>query len=96
MNQPHKRTASLLQVMMVTEYMQGGDLGLALAKDTPSNRRLSWYNSGSHIALCIARGLAYLHAQKASPHLSFAADICERHHCSFTLLGSIGYEGEEL
>ena len=78
MKQPPTYTPSLLQVMMVTEYMQGGDLGLALAKDTPSNRRLSWYNSGSHIALCIARGLAYLHAQKASA-ISFATDICERH-----------------
>ena len=96
MNQPHKHTSSLLQVMMVTEYMQGGDLGLALAKDTPSNRRLGWCNSGSHIALCIARGLAYLHAQKASPHLSFATDMCERHLCSFTLLGSIDHDGEEL
>ena len=67
MKQPYTYAPSLLQVMMVTEYMQGGDLGLALAKDNPSNRRLSWYNSGSHIALCIARGLAYLHAQKASP-----------------------------
>ena len=49
---------------MVAEYMQGGDLGTALANDDPKNRRLSWYNHGSLIALEIARGLAYLHAQK--------------------------------
>ena len=53
-----------LQVMMVTEYMQGGDLGTALANDNPANRRLGWYNNGSHIALEIARGLAYLHHRK--------------------------------
>jgi hypothetical protein len=50
--------------MMVTEYMQGGDLGTALANDNPANRRLGWYNSGSNIALEVARGLAYLHREK--------------------------------
>ncbi|CAL5222010.1 g4300 [Coccomyxa viridis] len=51
-------------VMMVTEYMQGGDLGTALAHDNPSARRLGWYQNGHLVALDIARGLAYLHAQK--------------------------------
>ena len=55
-----------LQVMMVTEYMQGGDLGTALVGDNPTNRRLGWYNNGIHIALSAARGLAYLHAQKVT------------------------------
>jgi serine/threonine protein kinase len=50
--------------MMVTEYMQGGDLGTALANDNAANRRLGWYNKGSHVALDIARGLAYLHHRK--------------------------------
>ena len=53
-----------LQVMMVTEYMQAGDLGTALANDNAANRRLGWYNNGSQIALDIARGLAYLHHRK--------------------------------
>ena len=53
-----------LQVMMVTEYMQGGDLGTALANDKSADRRLGWYNNGSHIVLEIARGLAYLHHRK--------------------------------
>lgn len=56
-------------MMMVTEYMQGGDLGTALAQDNPVNRRLGWYNKGSHIALSAARGLAYLHAQKVTAPL---------------------------
>ena len=56
-------------MMMVTEYMQGGDLGTALARDSPANRRLGWYNKGIHIALSAARGLAYLHAQKVTTHL---------------------------
>ena len=53
--------------MMVAEYMQGGDLGTALAHDSPSARRLGWYQNGHLIALDIARGLAYLHAQKVCP-----------------------------
>lgn len=52
--------------MMVMEYMQGGDLGMALAQDSPANRRLGWYGNGAQIALNVARGLAYLHAQKVS------------------------------
>ena len=68
-----------VQVMMVMEYMQGGDLGTALARDTSSPRRLSWYNKGRHIALGIARGLLYLHAQKVTSlclALHFRCTIC--------------------
>ena len=56
---------------MVTEYMQGGDLGTALAHDNPSARRLGWYQNGHFVALDIARGLAYLHAQKVLPPEDF-------------------------
>ena len=49
---------------MVMEYMPGGDLGTALPNDTSSPRRLGWYQNGHLLALDIARGLAYLHAQK--------------------------------
>ena len=49
---------------MFTEDMPGGDVGTALAQDDPSARRLGWYQNGHLVALDIARGLAYLHAQK--------------------------------
>ena len=49
----------LLQIFLVTEYMQGGDLSCALKR----NRHItSWYQQGRLIVLGIARGLVYLHS----------------------------------
>lgn len=48
--------------MMITEYMQGGDLRRALEIDK-APRRLDWYKKGRSIALGLAQSLAYLHSQ---------------------------------
>ena len=48
------------------QYMAGGDLGSAISRDVAEHdagpqRRLGWYNRGSTVLLCVARGLVYLH-----------------------------------
>ena len=52
--------------------MAGGDLGTALDRDVMDNgpggeRRLGWYARGRVVLLCVARGLAYLHVNRARP-----------------------------
>ncbi|KAK9796974.1 hypothetical protein WJX73_004151 [Symbiochloris irregularis] len=49
------------RIMLVTEFMQGGDLWNALAHTKPG--RLDWYSRGRQIALDVARGLVHLHSQ---------------------------------
>ena len=49
--------------MMITEYMQGGDLRKALDDDSSSPRQLGWYGKGRSIAFGLAQSLAYLHSQ---------------------------------
>ena len=51
-----------MQVLMVTEYMQGGDLASALLAD--KSRQLAWNKKGGAIATGIAAGLAFLHSMK--------------------------------
>ncbi|KAL3148045.1 protein kinase activity protein [Trebouxia sp. C0009 RCD-2024] len=62
------------QTMLITEYMEGGDLYHAIAQD--STGRFSWYKRntqqqgsrqvgmGRRIALDVARGLHFLHSRK--------------------------------
>ncbi|KAK9831365.1 hypothetical protein WJX81_006002 [Elliptochloris bilobata] len=56
-------------MMSLTEYMAGGDLGVAINDDVAENGdgvrlRLGWYAGGRAVLLCVARGLAYLHSEK--------------------------------
>lgn len=49
------------QIVLVTEFMESGDLWNALRKD---HGLWSWYNRGKHIAIQVARGLHYLHKKR--------------------------------
>ena len=49
---------------LVTEYMQGGDLGGKLHADKAHPRKYGWYQDGRFILLGVARGLAYLHSKR--------------------------------
>ncbi len=51
------------------QYMEGGDLHKALARDVRENgagasRRLSWYGRGHRVLLDVASGLTYLHSEQ--------------------------------
>ena len=51
------------------QYMAGGDLRKALARDVAENgagvsRGLGWYECGRHILVGVASGLTYLHSQQ--------------------------------
>ncbi len=50
-----------LQMVLVTELMEGGDLSTRIRKDTAKPRKTGWYQDGRYIALGIARGLVFLH-----------------------------------
>ncbi|BDA51310.1 probable serine/threonine-protein kinase DDB_G0281745 at C-terminar half [Coccomyxa sp. Obi] len=52
------------EVMMITEFMQGGDLRKALDQGSPS-MCMGWYKKGRSIAMGLAQSLAYLHSQSA-------------------------------
>ena len=52
-----------VQMLLVTELMQGGDLRSRIRADSASPRRTGWYRDGRYIALGIARGLTYLHSR---------------------------------
>ena len=51
------------QVFLITEFMEGGDLGRRIRRDKAVPRQTSWYQQGRFIALGIARGLLYLHSR---------------------------------
>ena len=44
-----------LQMMLITELMQGGDLGTKLRSDKETPRRTGWYRQGCYYALGVAR-----------------------------------------
>jgi len=49
-------------VMLVTEFMEGGDLFRALS-NTSARKLLAWRCCGRNIAMDVARGLDFLHAR---------------------------------
>jgi hypothetical protein len=69
-----------VQPLLVTEYMQGGDLAAALMDDRGTERQIGWYNKGGGIAAGVASGLAYLHANKvrARAYFPLGTTLCER------------------
>ena len=52
---------------LVMEYVPNGNLFKNIQQD--SKGMLQWWDRGRHIALDIAKGLAYLHSRKASSSL---------------------------
>ena len=44
-----------LQMMLITELMQGGDLGTKLRSDKETPRKTGWYRQGCYYALGVAR-----------------------------------------
>ena len=52
----------LLQMMLITELMQGGDLGTKLRSDRETPRKTGWYRQGCYYALGVARSGAKLFA----------------------------------
>jgi serine/threonine protein kinase len=69
---------SLTNNILVTEFMQNGDLRYAIMTQNPMVR---WENRGAAILLDIARGLAFLHGQRfihrdlKSPNILLSSDF---------------------
>lgn len=64
-------TCPFPHVLLLLQYMNGGDLGVAIDDDVTytqrgdgQKRRLGWYGSGANVLWCVARGLAYLHSKR--------------------------------
>jgi hypothetical protein len=58
-----------MQVFLCTEYHAGGNLAVAMKKDRNREpRALGWYARGRKLALDVARGIAFLHANKVSAY----------------------------
>jgi hypothetical protein len=54
-----------VQMMVVTELCDGGDLSKAIKRHR-GTKAMGWYMRGAKIALDIACGLAYLHTRGVS------------------------------
>ena len=52
-----------LQMMLVMEFVGGGNLAKALSLDKAEPRRLGWHRNGRFVLLGIARGLAFIHSR---------------------------------
>ncbi len=50
-------------MMLVMEFVGGGNLAKALSLDKAEPRRLGWYRNGRFVLLGIARGLAFIHSR---------------------------------
>ena len=62
-------TQNLSHAFDCAQFMADGNLETALLHDNGADRpggkrRLGWYECGGVILLCVARGLAYLHAKR--------------------------------
>ncbi|BDA51290.1 probable serine/threonine-protein kinase DDB_G0281745 at C-terminar half [Coccomyxa sp. Obi] len=51
------------EMLLVLEFMGGGDLAKAMKKESGGPRRFSWNVNGRFILLGVARGLAFIHSQ---------------------------------
>ena len=74
-------TCPFPHVWLLLQYMNGGDLGVAIDDDVTytqrgdgQKRRLGWYGSGANVLWCVARGLAYLHSKRV--RLEMLARCC--------------------
>ena len=63
--------------MLVLEYMEGGDLHSCIKHDCYPQAvgDFKWYKKGGRIALDVAKGLVFLHEQKASQTCSCCSCI---------------------
>jgi hypothetical protein len=61
-----------MQMMVVTELCDGGDLAKAIRQHRGTDV-MSWYIRGAKLSLDIACGLAYLHSKRVSQLLCILA-----------------------
>ena len=53
----------LLQMMLITDYCEGGNLSTRIHKSNSEPRMAIWHRDGKGIALGVARALVYLHSR---------------------------------
>ena len=58
-------------MMLVMEFVGGGNLGKALLQDKAQPRRLGWHRNGRFVLLGIAHGLAFIHSRNVRPPFSW-------------------------
>ena len=56
-----------VQMMLVMEFVGGGNLAKNLSTDKTEPRKLGWYRNGRFVLLGVARGLAFMHSRNVSP-----------------------------
>ena len=65
------------RVMLVTEYMSGGDLWHALGKPAVSRAVFGWHVWGHKVAVDLARGLHFLHSRSPTiVHFECVSVLC--------------------